>query len=192
MIPCIREAFLRMIERKRWQLSGSSIAPVSSVSTKAMIAVSGVRSSCETFERNSCLTSSRRSIRVMSKKTPSAAFRSISIGVADRHDTQIEYLAFWSMSFDFDAAAFDAFEAIEKRAVDRGIACELGQALGFQRGHRRIEEFMCGGVRGHDAHVFVHDKETFAHTAHRRFKQRTDGDTLQVIESDRVAQQMRL
>ncbi len=57
------------------------------------------------------------------------SFGSISICIADRHDTEIEHLALWSMCFDFHAAALDPFQSIKERTVDRGIASQLSQSL---------------------------------------------------------------
>ncbi len=69
--PCMRVALRRMMARNRW-LSASETSAPSRVSIKARMAVSGVRNSCETFERNSCRTCSSRSSLVTSKKTPMA------------------------------------------------------------------------------------------------------------------------
>jgi hypothetical protein len=40
--------------------------------------------------------------------------------------------------------------------------------LRLERGHGRIEQLAGRDIRSHDTHVFIDDKQTFAHAGHRR------------------------
>jgi hypothetical protein len=57
------------------------------------------------------------------------ALGAVAVDGTDRHHAQIEDLSLWSMCFDFNAASLAAFQPIQKRTVDRGITCQLSQAL---------------------------------------------------------------
>src|SRR5688572_33027982 len=87
----------------------------------------------------------------------------MTVYLADRHDAQIEDLPVWSMCFHFDAADFVAFQAVEKRVVDRWIPCQFGEALRFEPRDGGTEEFVRGRIRGDEAHVFVDDEKALAH-----------------------------
>src|SRR5688572_26113633 len=59
------------------------------------------------------------------------AFRSLAIA-ADRNYAKIKDLSLGSMRLYFHAAALNAFETIEKRAVDFGVARQFSQTLRVQ------------------------------------------------------------
>src|SRR5688572_32281428 len=90
----------------------------------------------------------------------------MTVYLAYRHDAQIEDLPVWSMCFHFDAADFVAFQAVEKRVVDRWIPCQFGEALRFEPRDGGTEEFVRGRIRGDDAHVFVDRKSTRLNSSH--------------------------
>ena len=63
------------------------------------------------------------------EKDAQRACRAVAVHVADRDDAQVEHLAFRAVRLHLHAAALDAFQRVEERAVDRGIAGQLSQAL---------------------------------------------------------------
>src|SRR6185295_14628167 len=69
------------------------------------------------------------------KENAERSFRAVSVCTPDRNHAQIEYLSLWSMCLDLHATAFDTFQTIKKRTVDRGIAREFSKSLRLQRSH---------------------------------------------------------
>src|SRR5262245_32178366 len=80
----------------------------------------------------------------------------VSIG-KQRHNSQIEYLTFWTMSLDFNTGPFLALQRIEKRAIDRWIACQFCQSLRFKLRNSWVKEPGGDGIRSNHPHVSVNN-----------------------------------
>ena len=146
------------------------MAPSSSVSTKPLIEVTGVLSSCETLATKSRRTASSRLRRVTSLSTTTAPTDSVAVAGAQQRAVGLQVAV---LGADAHARCRASTGSCPDRvcghdALQVGVADDLlhGAALGRLR--LDAEQARGGGVDGDDALVGVHGEHALDHAREHR------------------------